>query len=79
MVDQYDGRGELWRVSMAYLKTFYEVPTVWTGLDTFHDLQARRYGVQWLDNEENSTVDFSQPAPDDSNFSPSALRRKAGR
>ncbi len=64
---------------MAYLKTFYEVPTVWTGLDTFHDLQARRYGVQWLDNEENSTVDFSQPAPDDSNFSPSALRRKAGR
>ena len=79
VVDQYDGRGELWRVSMAYLKTFYEVPTVWTGLDTFHDLQARRYGVQWLDNEESSTVDFSQAAPDDSNFSPSALRRKAGR
>ncbi|MBM7062186.1 DUF1329 domain-containing protein [Pseudomonas sp. UL073] len=79
VVDQYDGRGELWRVSMAYLKNFYELPTVWTALDTFHDLQARRYSVQWLDNEEPTTADFSKPAPDDSNFSPSALRRKASR
>ncbi len=26
VVDQYDGRGELWRVSMAYLKNFYDLP-----------------------------------------------------
>ncbi|MFV3413590.1 DUF1329 domain-containing protein [Pseudomonas nitroreducens] len=79
VVDQYDGRGELWRVSLAYLKSFYEQPMVWTALDTFHDLQAHRYSIQWLDNEEPGTADFSQPAPDDSNFSPSALRRKASR
>lgn len=79
VVDQYDGRGDLWRVSMAYLKNFYEVPTVWTALDTFHDLQARRYGVQWLDNEEPGTVDFSQPSPGDAAFTPAALRRKASR
>lgn len=79
VVDQYDGRGDLWRVSMAYLKSFYELPTVWTALDTFHDLQARRYSVQWLDNEEPGTADFSKPSPDDSNFSPAALRRKASR
>lgn len=79
VVDQYDGRGELWRVSQAYLKNFYDLPTVWTALDTFHDLQARRYSVQWLDNEEPTTADFSKPAPDDSNFSPAALRRKASR
>ncbi|AYC33384.1 DUF1329 domain-containing protein [Pseudomonas cavernae] len=79
VVDQFDGRGELWRVSMAYLKNFYELPTVWTALDTFHDLQARRYSVQWLDNQEPTTADFSKPAPDDSNFSPAALRRKASR
>ncbi|MCY1274981.1 hypothetical protein D9M70_236120 [compost metagenome] len=78
-VDQFDGRGELWRVSLAYLKSFYELPTVWTALDTFHDLQARRYSVQWLDNEEPGTADFSKPAPDDANFSPAALRRKASR
>jgi hypothetical protein len=79
VVDQYDGRGDLWRVSMAYLKSFYELPAVWTALDTFHDLQARRYSVQWLDNEEPGTADFSKPSPDDANFSPAALRRKASR
>ncbi|KES25039.1 MULTISPECIES: DUF1329 domain-containing protein [Pseudomonas] len=79
VVDQYDGRGELWRVSMAYLKNFYEQPMVWTALDTFHDLQSRRYSVQWLDNEEPGTADFSKPAPDVAEFSPAALRRKASR
>ncbi|MFS2124724.1 DUF1329 domain-containing protein [Pseudomonas sp. Pseusp97] len=78
-VDQYDGRGELWRVSLAYLKNYYELPTTWTALDTFHDLQARRYHVQNLDNEEPSTIDFGQAVPDDSYFSPSALRRRGTR
>ena len=78
-VDQYDGRGELWRVSLAYLKNFYELPTTWSALDVFHDLQARRYHVQNLDNEEPTTIDFSQAVPDDSYFSPSALRRRGTR
>ncbi|MCJ8168936.1 DUF1329 domain-containing protein [Atopomonas sediminilitoris] len=79
VVDQYDGRGELWRVSLAYMKNFYELPTTWTALDVFHDLQARRYHVQNLDNEESSTIDFSQAVPDDSYFKPSALRRRGTR
>ncbi|WP_307761647.1 DUF1329 domain-containing protein [uncultured Pseudomonas sp.] len=79
VVDQYDGRGELWRVSMAYLKNFYEQPLVWTALDTFHDLQSRRYSIQWLDNEEPGTTDFSKPMPSMDEFSPAALRRKASR
>lgn len=76
MVDQYDGRGELWRVSMAYLKNFYDLPYTWSALDVFHDLQARRYHVQNLDNEEPGTIDFTQAIPDDSYFKPSALRRR---
>ena len=79
VVDQYDGRGELWRVSMAYLKNFYELPTTWSALDVFHDLQARRYHVQHLDNEEASTVDFSRPIPAAADFSPAALRRMGTR
>jgi hypothetical protein len=51
VVDQYDGRGDLWRVSIAYLKNYYDLPTTWSALDSFHDLQARRYHVQNLDNE----------------------------
>jgi len=78
-VDQYDGRGELWRVSLAYLKNYYELPTTWSALDVFHDLQARRYHVQNLDNEEANTIDFSQPMADDGYFTPAALRRRGTR
>lgn len=79
VADQYDGRGDLWRVSMAYLKNFYEVPTVWTALDVFHDLQARRYHVQQLDNEESDILDFSRPSPGEEYFTPAALRRRGTR
>lgn len=79
VVDQYDGRGQLWRVSQAFLKNYYELPTTWTGLDTFYDLQARTYSVQGMDSEEKTTNDFSQTPPGDGAFTPSAMRRKASR
>lgn len=79
VADQYDSRGDLWRVSMAYLKNYYEVPTVWTALDVFHDLQAKRYHVQNLINEEGETLDFSKPSPGDEYFTPAALRRRGTR
>lgn len=79
IADQYDSRGDLWRVSMAYLSSLYDLPTVWTTLDTFHDLQARRYYVGNLDSEEDSTVDFSKPSPGDEYFTPAALRRRGTR
>ncbi|MFN3770278.1 MAG: DUF1329 domain-containing protein [Ectopseudomonas guguanensis] len=79
VVDQYDGRGELWRVSIAYLKNYYDLPTTWSALDVFHDLQARRYHVQNLDNEESNTIDFTQAVPDDGYFKPAALRRRGTR
>lgn len=78
-VDHYKSNGDLWRVSMAYLKSFYEVPMVWTALDTFYDVLGQRYGVQFLDNEEARSADFSKPIPADEEFSPAALRRKASR
>lgn len=76
VIDQYDRRGELWRVSIAYIKNYYEVPTTWTALDTFHDLRARRYHVQLLDNEEPTLMDFTQPVPSERYFHPAALRRR---
>jgi hypothetical protein len=76
VVDQYDNRGELWRVSMAYLKNYYELPGVWTAMDVFHDVQARRYHVQGMDNEERTTLDFSQTSPGPRYFTPQELRRR---
>ena len=68
----------LWRVSIAYLKNFYEMPLTWPALDVFHDLQARRYHVQQLDNEEDKIVNFQTP-PSDEAFTPAALRRRGTR
>ncbi|MGI9280924.1 MAG: DUF1329 domain-containing protein [Endozoicomonas sp.] len=79
VLDQYDSRGNLWRVSMAYLINYYDRPTVWTGLDVFHDLQARRYHVQGLANEESSYIDFERAIPPKNYFKPSALRRRGRR
>lgn len=76
VADQYDNRGELWRVSEAFLKNYYEVPTTWSALDVFHDLRSKRYHAQYLDNEEDTTLDFSQAVPGDAYFSPAALRRR---
>ena len=79
VADQYDSAGHLWRISMAYLKNYYELPVTWTTLDVFHDVKARRYHVQGLDNEERSTIDFSLAIPGSQYFTPSALRRRGKR
>lgn len=77
--DQYDKSGSLWRTSMAYMKTYYEVPATWSGLDVFHDLQNKRYHIQLLDNEEKGTVDYSKTPPGERYFTPSELRRRGKR
>lgn len=79
VADLYDSTGELWRVNMAYIKTYYELPVTWTTLDVFHDLKAKRYHVQGLDSEERKTIDYSQEPPGERYFTPSELRRRGRR
>jgi len=79
LVDQYDGRGELWRVSTAFLKNFYTVPVTWSNIDVYYDLQARRYHVQGLESEEPTGRTFKNDPPDDRYFRPQELRRRGTR
>jgi len=79
LVDQYDGRGELWRVTMGIAKNYYELPGVWNVLDVYHDLQARRYHVLGLDTEEPNTRIFTEDIPNKRYFSPASLRRRSVR
>lgn len=50
--DQYDGRGELWRVRDVHLMPFYDVPMTWGISEVLYDLQARRYIASGLMNQE---------------------------
>jgi hypothetical protein len=72
-VDQYDSRGQLWRVSEAHCINYYDVPTFWSTLEVHTDLLAGRYLAVGLDNEQKM-YDFGikRSAGD---YSPDSLRR----
>ena len=77
LVDQYDSRGELWRVSEGHSINYYDVPTFWTTLEVHYDLQAGRYLAIGLDNEDKM-YDFSIKRSRD-DYTPAALRREGMR
>ena len=74
IVDQYDTRGQLWRVSEGHVINFYDVPILWTTLETHYDLQSRRYIAIGLNNEDKMH-DFNVRFPP-SHFTPAAIRRE---
>jgi hypothetical protein len=72
MVDQYDKRGEIWRVSEGHGINYFDVLNYWTTLETHYDLQSRRYIAFGLDNEApmyDLSVDLSKDE-----FTTSSLR-----
>ncbi|CCG41249.1 DUF1329 domain-containing protein [Magnetospirillum molischianum] len=67
--DEYDGRGELWRVHILHAIQFYDANVPWIANDAVYDLQARRYIVNAMTNEEKPTTfgekqSFSMYSPD---------------
>jgi len=71
--DQYDSRGQLWRVSDAHCINYYEALVFWSTLEVHTDLIAGRYVAIGLDNE-NKMYDYTlKRTPQD--YSPGALRQ----
>ncbi|KZN52256.1 hypothetical protein N476_11495 [Pseudoalteromonas luteoviolacea H33] len=77
VADLYDNRDQMYRVAMAHGINYYDVPTHWSTLDVYHDLNSRRYLAIGLDNEEKM-YDFTQSFQDNE-FTQSALRREGRR
>jgi hypothetical protein len=77
VADLYDNRNELYRVAVAHGLNYYEVPTHWSTLEVYHDLNSRRYIAIGLDNEDKM-YDFSATLTD-ADFTPAALRREGTR
>lgn len=77
VADQYDGRGQLFRVSEAHCINYYDALTFWSTLEVHTDLLSGRYLVIGLDNE-NKMYDFSlKRSPQD--YTPSTLRQEGVR
>jgi hypothetical protein len=77
LVDQYDNRDQLWRVSEGHTMNFYNVPAVWTSAESHVDLQAGRYLVMALFSE-NPAHDFNLKRTE-ADFTPDALRQEGVR
>jgi len=77
MVDQYDNRDQLWRISEGHSINYYDVPTFWTTLEVHIDLQVGRYLAIGLDNADKM-YDFTIKRTV-KNYTPSALRREGRR
>ena len=73
VVDQYDNRDQLWRVSEGFVINYYDVPMLWTTLEVHTDLQAGRYLAIGLDNEYAMYEFDIKRSLDD--YTPAALRR----
>lgn len=76
-VDQYDTRGQLWRVSEAHCINYYDAQLFWSTLEVHTDLQAGRYLAIGLDNE-GRMYDFNIKRSS-ADYSPDALRREGVR
>jgi Protein of unknown function (DUF1329) len=77
VVDSYDSRGEIWRVSESYPIQYYEQPLFWDTVHAHYDLQNGRYlafGVK----DKNDYVRFNVLLNVGA-FSPDSLRREGVR
>ena len=74
-IDNFDGRGALWKVQDAHLLTAPFIPTT-TGIpELIYDLQSNRYFATTMVNED-AVTDF-EVTYSDSYFDPSNLKRRA--
>jgi len=78
VIDQYDGRGELWRVSEAHAVQFYDRDVPWYAVETIYDVLSGRYLVLGLTNEEANPYEFGIQRQS-RDYTPAALRRSGVR
>lgn len=74
IIDQYDGRGNLWRVSEAHAQHYYDSQVPWYTLEASYDLQSGRYLALGMKNEERKAYEFGISATE-GDFTPAALRQ----
>ncbi|MBT3784558.1 DUF1329 domain-containing protein, partial [bacterium] len=77
VADQYDGRGNIWRVSEAHNINYYEVPVTWDTLQVHYDVINGRYLAYGFNN--GGPVDEFGIDAKKKDFTPQTLRRKGMR
>lgn len=74
MIDQYDSRGQLWRVSEGHMLQYTEATVPMYAVEALYDLNDDRYLAFGMNNEEPYELNFDW-RPEDGFYTPSSLRR----
>ena len=77
LIDHYDGRDQLWRLSEAHTINYYDVPTIWSTIEAHYDLQSGRYVAQGFDN--TTAVNTFNVEMQPTQFTPQAQRTRGRR
>ncbi|MFP4334231.1 MAG: DUF1329 domain-containing protein, partial [Wenzhouxiangella sp.] len=77
IIDHYDQRGNMWRLSEAHSINYYDVPTLWVTIESTMDLQSGRYIANGIDNQD-PVMSFDQDLSA-SDYTPQALRVRGRR
>jgi len=72
VVDKYDARDQLWRVSELHTINWYDIPMLYPNLEVHHDLQSGRYIAMGLRNDESRVYEAIDPRP--ARYTPAGLR-----
>ncbi|MGI3131854.1 DUF1329 domain-containing protein [Halopseudomonas pachastrellae] len=78
LAEQYDARGQLWRVSEGFMIPLYDRKIPWLAAESITDLLNGRYSVFGLRNEIDTPIEFGFTASS-SEYSPTALRNSGVR
>lgn len=76
--ENYDGRGELWRVQEEHGLQRYQVPLCNKAAEIVYDMQAGRYLALTMENEEGPT-NYTADELDATHFTPAAIRQMGTR
>jgi hypothetical protein len=74
LADLYDGHNQLWRTHTNYTMNYYDVPIMTSVAVEYTDLQARRYAVSGLFNQD-PVPSYTGSDLKVADFTPDALRR----
>ncbi|ABC83684.1 DUF1329 domain-containing protein [Anaeromyxobacter dehalogenans] len=69
--DQYDARGQLWRVGIAFMAPSYDVPAMWADAFLHYDLATGGYGINSWPGKDGWIR--TGACPGDAEWSPDAL------
>lgn len=76
LAEQYDNRGELWRVSEGHMFNYYDRDLPYFAMEVTYDIISNQYNVFGLSNEESQSYTFQKKFKQ-SDYVPSSLRRNS--